>query len=312
MAERYLELLSEYDLRVLAQLNGWIDESSSTTAVQRALARFRERPMLISEMLETPGLYDQLVAMTSAEPSDTMAISASGLSDDVLVEPSELLSFAILVHGRCADLTRTSFVATRLGGRVYVPYLLDHDIMSFAGQPAHRLFLVELLGSFTSRRLTSGLTVSDDAGCTPTSEYDPIALVRLLDQVDEAEKVGLYRRLGDLALFRGGMFPTETANQFTDETDLMELLRSLPDRFQREDNLQALAASLAVGSNLELFAELGPIWYRMAARRSQWPLITAPLISMADNFDAAHQLLRQLSETSLVRDRRAMLFPSAA
>lgn len=299
MAERYLELLSEYDLRVLAQLNGWLDETASDASIRLALQRFRDRPMLISEMLETPGLHDQLLAMDLPT------------TEGVAVEPSELLSFAILVHERCATLTRTGFVASRIGGRIFVPYLLDHDILSFAGQPEHRLFLVELLGSFTGRRLASGLLPSDATPATTAVEFDAVSLVRLLQRVTEEEKIGLYRRLGDLALFRSGMFAAETAARHTNEADVAELLRSLPDRFQRDDLFPALASSLGAQSDLQLFAELGPIWYRMAARRSPWPSISAPLISIADNFDAASQLLQQLAATSSVRDRRSLLFPSA-
>ena len=85
------------------------------------------------------------------------------------------------------------------------------DLREFFAADGRRLFLTELLTSYT--RVASGSTyVRTARGWRRRrfSELDPLRLASLLDAVPEAERPGIYRRLGDLALFLTGVFPDRT------------------------------------------------------------------------------------------------------
>ena len=85
---------------------------------------------------------------------------------------------------------------------------------SSSGAPARRLFLAELLASFT--RVASGRYRVTAGGRTRTrrfSELDPVRLAGLLEEVPEAERPGIYRRLGDVTLFLTGVFPGYAADR---------------------------------------------------------------------------------------------------
>src|SRR5262249_40348989 len=96
----------------------------------------------------------------------------------------------------------------------------------FWAEPERRLFLAELLASFT--RVASGRYRSRVGGRLRTrrfSELDPVRLAGLLEAVPRAERPGVYRRLGDVTLFLTGVFPDYAATTVLRPVNAARLLR---------------------------------------------------------------------------------------
>src|SRR5262249_57362829 len=94
------------------------------------------------------------------------------------------------------------------GPRERVPLFDAPAVRDFLAAPARRLFLAELLASFT--RVASGRYRARVGGRMRTrrfSELDPVRLAGLLEAVPPAERPGVYRRLGDVTLFPTRVFP---------------------------------------------------------------------------------------------------------
>ena len=86
--------------------------------------------------------------------------------------------------------------------------LRRRPLRALVSDPLRRYFLVELLAS--SARVASGVTWTRTARGWRRrrfSELDPSRLAELLEVVELNERSGVYRRLGDLALFLLGVFP---------------------------------------------------------------------------------------------------------
>ena len=120
--------------------------------------------------------------------------------------------------------------------------------------------LAELLASFT--RVASGryrVRVAGRARTRRFSELDPVRLAGLLDAVPDAERPGVYRRLGDVSLFLTGVFPDYVTSRAFGPVDAGRLLRAagLPAP-QRERE------RLAAGPAIDLLEHLGARWYRIA------------------------------------------------
>jgi len=173
---------------------------------------------------------------------------------------------------------------------------IDLDALrDFLAAPARRLFLAELLSSFT--RVASGHYRVQSGGRTRTrrfSELDPVRLAGLLDAVPPAERPGVYRRLGDVTLFLTGVFPDYTADHAFGPVSAARLLRAaqLP-----ADQRDRLAESPAI----ELLEHLGARWYRAA--RDTAPVSTARVRvvgDVADRFRQARRVLNHLADRYLM------------
>ena len=103
---------------------------------------------------------------------------------------------AVAVHRSAIELASMGHVAERTGPRQRIPLFDAPALREFLGSPARKLFLAELLASFT--RVASGrYRVRGGGGRTRTrrfSELDPVRLAGLLDGVPDAERPGVYRR----------------------------------------------------------------------------------------------------------------------
>src|SRR5438874_1737680 len=96
------------------------------------------------------------------------------------------------------------------------------------------------------------------------SELDAARLAATLDAVPESDRPGIYRRLGDLALFLTGVFPDHSAARAVHPIELERLLRSLPvvaGSRPTLDDVEQLAGERGAAGLLEW---LGPHWYRAA------------------------------------------------
>ena len=166
---------------------------------------------------------------------------------------------------------------------------------SIPDQWARRLFLAELLASFT--RVASGryrVRVAGRARTRRFSELDPVRLAGLLDAVPEAERPGVYRRLGDVSLFLTGVFPDYVTSRAFGPVDAGRLLRAAGLPAQERERL-------AAGPAIDLLEHLGARWYRIACEVA--PVRTARLAvagDVADRFRQARRVLNHLADRYLL------------
>src|SRR5438105_12437677 len=146
---------------------------------------------------------------------------------DPLFVASPFLVFAAAVHRTAADLDSATYVEEWLGPRQRIPVLDVADLRDFLAGPWRRLFLVELLASYTHVTSGSGLVATRRGWRRQRfSERDPVRLAGLLYVVTEAERPGIFRRLGDLSLFLTGVFADHTALHGFGSVDQQRLLRA--------------------------------------------------------------------------------------
>ena len=197
----YLEHLTDGDLAVLGEP-----------------ARLRSEPDRIVERLARPETYEEVFGARSSAP---------GGAGELFLRASPFLTFAVAVHRAAEELGASTFTREWVAPRQRVPVFDAHVLRDFVGDPVRRLFLVELLASYT--HVASGsVWVQTARGWRRRrfSELDPVRLASLLEVVDERDRAGVYRRLGDLALFLTGVFPDHTALHGLGGVGRTRLLRS--------------------------------------------------------------------------------------
>ena len=193
----YASHLTDADLRLLSPM---ADAAASTDHGSGAggavdASRLRGDPEALLRLLEQPGVLRAVLGAQDA---------AAGWA----VAASPFLVFAALVQQAAAELASMDHVPERTGLRQRVPVFDAPALRDFLSEPARRLFLAELLASFT--RVASGryrVRVGGRMRTRRFSELDPVRLAGLLDAVPRAERPGVYRRLGDVTLFLTGVFP---------------------------------------------------------------------------------------------------------
>lgn len=274
----YLEHLTAQDTALLADVAGTAGGST-----------LLDRPEGVAELLSSSRTYDAVFQPRPGQPSD------------VLLHVSPFLTFAVAVHRAAAELDDVSFTEEWVGLRQRVP-VFDTDVLrDFLADPLRRLFLVELLASYT--HVTSGSTwVHTRRGWRRRrfSELDPVRLASLLEVVGDDERPGIYRRLGDLALFLTGVFPDHTAAHGLPPIDVARLLRSgqLPLATDTSGDLPGAIARLGTVGVLE---HLGGRWYDLASSSVEGPL-TATMgaaAEVAGRFRHARRILNFVTDRFL-------------
>lgn len=196
------------------------------------------------------------LAAALAAPGLEQALFTGADAAEALARTSPFLTFAVAVHRSAARLGDAHYVEERWAPRRRVPVFDVSSLRELLGDARRRLFLVELLASYTH--------VSSGAVWTKTvrgwrrqrfSELDPVRLAGLLDAVGAEERPGVYRRLGDLALFLTGVFP-----------DTAPLGAMAAARLAR---LSGLPGGEDPPSWFELLEMLGPRWYLSALRSAR-------------------------------------------
>jgi len=261
----YAEHITDGDLNLLA------------TATGRAPA-----PDVLPQLLADPRVFEAIFG------HETIAAREAVLA-------SPFLAFAVAVHRTAADLATVGYVTERSPARQQVPVFDAPDLRDFLGSAGRRLFLAELLTSFT--RVASGRYRVSVGGRTRTrrfSELDPVRLAGLLDAVPEESRPGVYRRLGDVSLFLAGVFPDYVASRAFGPVSAARLLRAArvpaPDRER-----------LAATPDLELLEHLGARWYRSALALA--PVRTSGLAvvaEVADRFRQARRVLNHVADRYLM------------
>lgn len=277
----YLERLTERDLRLLAG-----DGSEGA-------ARLRAEPGRILERIGSAEVYDALFAPWVEEP---------------FVLASPLLVFSVLLAQTARELAERGHIREWIGPGQRVPVFDVEGPRAFAEDPLRRLFLAEILASYT--HVASGsLLVRTRRGWTRRrfSELDPVRLAELVEVVPPAERPIVYRRLGDLALFLSGVFP--------DHVDA-RLFR--PVQVERLTRLLGLELPEPDGA-LGLLERLGRHAYGMAAEAvglaphalppSGTAGLATVLLEMPERFADARRLLFALTERHLFPQRERWFGP---
>jgi hypothetical protein len=202
------------------------------------------------------------------------------------VPASPFLVFAAFVQQAAAELAAMDHVPERTGPRQRVPLFDAPALRDFLGEPARRLFLAELLASFT--QVASGRYRIRAGGRMRTrrfSELDPVRLAGLLDAVPPAERPGVYRRLGDVTLFLAGVFPDYATTRALGPLDAGRLLRAARLPSSQQEHLASTPA-------MELWAA-----------RDLAPAATARMAvvgDVADRFQQARRVLNLLADRYLL------------
>jgi len=267
----YLEHLTEADLSLLGPV---VDSPPA----EDASAYLRSHPELVEEALGSPAAFELVLG--------------GEVDHELLVNASPFLVFAVAVHRTVDELGHTSFVEERITPRLRVPVFDAGQLREFGVDPARRYFMVEHLTSYT--RVMSGPVWTQRRGRWRRqrfSELDAARLAATLDAVPESDRPGIYRRLGDLALFLTGVFPDHSAARAVHPIELERLLRSLPvvaGSRPTLDDVEQLAGERGAAGLLEW---LGPHWYRLG--------------DLATRFDQARRFLNHLTDQYLfpVRNR---------
>jgi hypothetical protein len=266
----YLEHLTPTDLRVLAGHGGG-----------RGVDDLRADPSRLEEALASPATFD--------------AVFLPG-GGDLLAEVSPFLAFALAVHRAAVTLRGTVAVDEWVGPRRRVPVLGGPQLAEFLSDPARRLFLAELLASYT--HVSSG-AVWERTGRgwrrRRFSELDPVQLAGLVLTAPEPERPGVYRRLGDLALFLTGIFPDASAARRFPALAAGQLLHS-----GGVAGAEPPEEIFGVG-RVGLLEYLGQRWYRLAFATAPEPR-SASLHVVADvaaRFGDARRILNLLADRYL-------------
>ena len=230
-----------------------------------------------------------------AHPATFESVFA-GPDDPAALTVSPFLAFALIVHRGWDELQHVAHVDEWVGPRRRLPVLGGDDLRQFLGSSSNRLFMTELLASYT--RVASGAVwVHTRRGWRRRrfSELDPVRLASLLEVVPEDERPGIYRRLGDLALFLTGVFPDHTEMRGLAPYDEGRLLRLSGLGGERP------AASTGVSTGtVDLLERLGQRWYLLATRTAR-PL-TASMQVVAEvggRFGLARRTLNYLTDRHL-------------
>lgn len=264
-APGYAEYLTDADLRLLARSVGVSDG---------AMAALADDPDFIEGVLADPRVFEAVFGST-----------------DEMVFVSPFLAFGVAVHRAVADLAAVDYLPERSGLRQRIPVFDAPELRDFLGSAQRRLFLAQLLASFT--RVASG-RYRGRSRTRRFSELDPVRLAGLLEVAPEESRPGIYRRLGDVSLFLAGVFPDYSAMHALGPVDVSRLLRSARVPAGERDGLAAAPA-------LELLEYLGARWYRAALAAA--PVRTAGLDvvgEVASRFRQARRVLNHLADRYLL------------
>jgi hypothetical protein len=182
-----------------------------------------------------------------------------------------------------------------------LPVLGAHSLAAWLEEPVRRLFLTELLASYT--HVASGAVyVETRRGLRHQrfSELDPVRLAALLDVVDVSERAGIYRRLGDVSLFLTGVFPDHVAEHGFGPVASARLWRAArPSSDRRPSDLAEDEG--AVG----FLEHLGARWYRLAAKTVAAPHTATMSVvdELATDFPTARRVLNYITDRYLYKHR---------
>jgi hypothetical protein len=300
----YADHLTDADLGLLVSVS---QETNRPASLVAGGSWLRSHPEALPRLIADPRVFDAVFA-----PADQASPSAASAS---LASP--FLIFSVAVHRAAAELESMDHVPERSGQRQRVPLFDAPELRDFLGSPARRLFLAELLGSFTRNagapyRAAPGRQPGSRParGTRPArgrrfSELDLGRMAGLLDAVPDSERAGVYRRLGDVALFLTGVFPDYAVAHALGPVSAARLLRAAQAPEGQQDRLASAPA-------IDLFEYLGSRWYRAAwglapARTARLAVVA----EVADRFRQARRVLNHIADRCLFPQGNPWFAPPA-
>jgi hypothetical protein len=313
VGREYAEHLTDTDLKLLASAAGAPAPGSPAPGgppgavpvlpADTDTGWLRRDPAAIPGLLGDPRVFEAVFGWPVVAGGDQGRPPRPGQA----VPVSPFLTFAVAVHRSAIELASMGHVAERTGPRQRIPLFDAPALRDFLGSPARKLFLAELLASFT--RVASGRYRVRGGGRTRTrrfSELDPVRLAGLLDGVPDAERPGVYRRLGDVSLFVAGVFPDYATLYGVGPASVARLLRAAQVPAAEQERLATVPA-------IELLEQLGARWYRAAHHLA--PVRTARLDVVADvagRFQQARRVLNHIADRYLFTADHPWFAPPAS
>ncbi len=295
----YADHLTDADLGLLA--------SAGDRPAAQAAPWLRAHPEEIPGLIGDPRMFQAVFGAPAGTARPARPTGASAMA--ALASP--FLIFAVSVHRAAAELATMDHVPERSGQRQRVPLFDAPELRDFLGSAARRLFLAELLASFTRnaaqyRPVPKGQPRSRAARGRRFSELDLVRMAGLLDAVPDAERAGVYRRLGDVALFLTGVFPDYAVAHALGPVSAARLLRAAQVPARQHDQLAGAPA-------IDLFEHLGAQWYRAAWGLA--PTRTARLAvvaEVAERFRQARRVLNHITDRCLFPQGNPWFAPPAS
>jgi hypothetical protein len=321
IAEGYLQHLTDADLVLVAQaasgpLPGGSLKHPDPAVLRR---RWRETPEELLRALRSPELAEAVLGRSlQADPTDPVpadpAVRDPSRQDPLLSGPepfaacSPFAVFTVAIEQVAVSLEKSSFTWEWLGPKHRAPVFDVRPLRELLALPAHRLFLAELLASYT--HVSSGAVwVATRRGLRRQrfSELDPVRMAELVALASPAERPGVLRRLGDLALFSTGVFPDAVARRGFSPLDAERLARLTGARLGDASNSPTLTSLPGMGdtSAVALLEEIGRRAYRAALASVPQPLTRSLriLASVAERFDDARRVLATVTDRYLFPNR---------
>jgi hypothetical protein len=202
------------------------------------------------------------------------------------VAVSPLLFFAVLTHSAAEELSSTDWVDEWAGPGCRLPVFDVEPLLEFADAPARLLFTARLLASFAE----------PEASPIPVDRLDLDELVDWLGAVEPIDHIVLLRQLGDLALFRAGVFPDSIGATTMSTAQAEHLGRSVR---MTDDELNHLVDHGSPTPGLDALETLSSAWYRAAAESS--PAAPVLLRDVAHRIRAARRFLNYAADRYLHR-----------
>jgi hypothetical protein len=269
VADRLLEHLSPTDVRLVSEAVGRPAEVPA--------------PWIVGAM-EHPAVHEAVFASTDAPVSSA----------------SPFLVFTVAVHGVADGLAHATLTNEWLGPRTRLPVFDAPTIREFLDDAERRLYLAQLLTSFTRVAGWTRWTLTNRGWRrSHFSELDPVQLAHFATVVSEAERPGVWRRLGDLSLFLTGVFPDHTAErQLTSvaEQRLRRITQLSSDA--RSGDLPRAVSDLGAVGLIEMVGERA---YRSAVNGVPRPLTQSMRVvdDIAARFRIARRVLNLVTERYL-------------
>ena len=262
MSRQRLELHDE-DLAVLA--------GALETDVESLRVELARRPWHLNDVLRR-----EEVVQTVLDESEQFTISP-------------LLFFAVLVHRSADELAASEWVDDWVGPGCRLPVFDVEPLLEFTDAPGRLAFTTELLVGFTS----------PPAGPVPADPLDLDDLAAWLDAVEPADRIVLLRRMGDLALFRAGVFADSTGASTMSTAQAEHLGRSAG---LSDDELDHLVDGGSSTPGLDALEQLSSAWYHAAVEAS--PSAPVLLSDVANRIRAARRFLNYVADHYLFRVER--------
>ena len=259
--------LREGDLAVLARALG-----TDGDVLRDELER---RPWYANDVLRRPEVVESVLHGT----------------DQLAVSP--LLFFAVLTHHAADELLATDWVNEWAGPGCRLPVFDVEPLLEFTDSPERLLFTARLLASFAE----------PDCAPVPADRLDLDDLVDWLGAVEPVDHIVLLRQLGDLALFRAGVFPDSIGATAMSTAQAEHLGRSVG---MTDDELSHLVDHGSLTPGLDALETLSSAWYRAAAQSSP---ATPVLSDVAHRIRAARRFLNHAADRYLHRTQQPRWAP---